>query len=57
MANIIAAYTRSKNKIILGCASTGPAASNYDDFETVHSLFHIPVTKDAEDFDRENELL
>ena len=31
----IMAWTRSQNKLALGCASTGLAAAIYDDFNTV----------------------
>jgi len=34
--------------IILGCASTGLAATNYDGFETAHSLFCCPVIDDED---------
>jgi hypothetical protein len=49
MAKIIAAYARSKNKIVMGCASTALAASIYENFYTAHSLFKIPVIKDDEE--------
>jgi hypothetical protein len=52
----VMAYCRSLGKIALGCASTGLAASNYDDFDTAHSLFGIPVIEDAEMFDQEEDL-
>lgn len=44
------AYVRSKDMIALGCASTGLAASIYEDFFTTHSLFGIPVVEE-EDYD------
>jgi hypothetical protein len=49
-AQLIAAYTRSKNKIVVGCASTAFAANNYKDFFTAHSLFEIPVIEDEENY-------
>jgi hypothetical protein len=57
-ANKIAAYTRSlpNRFIVLGCASTGLAASIYTNFHTAHSLFKIPVMTDTEDFDQEDDL-
>ena len=38
----IMAWTRSQNKLALGCASTGLAAAIYDDFNKAHSLFKFP---------------
>ena len=35
--------------IALGCASTGLAAKNYDEFDTAHGLFIYPVIEDMED--------
>ena len=51
----ILAYARSRGKICLGCASTGLAATIYDDFFTAHSLFHFPVVED-EDRDEDTTL-
>ena len=48
-AKKILSYTRSLNKIALGCASTGLAAKNYDEFDTAHGLFIYPVIEDMED--------
>ena len=50
----VLAWTRSQGKICLGCASTGLAATIYDDFYTAHSLFHFPV---IEDEDRDEDSL
>jgi len=52
----VMAHARSLGKIALGCASTGLAASNYDDFDTTHSLFAIPVIEDSEMFEQEEDL-
>lgn len=52
----IMAYVRSLGFIAKGCASTGLAASVYEDFSTAHSLFAIPVLEDEEDFDQEGDL-
>jgi hypothetical protein len=49
------AHIRSKGHIAKGCASTGLAASVYDDFVTAHSLFKIPVIDDEEEFDQESD--
>jgi hypothetical protein len=46
------AYVRSQGKIAVGCASTGLAATVYEDFNTAHALFGIPVIED-EDADKE----
>jgi hypothetical protein len=48
IAKKIMAYTRSTGKIALGCASTGLAATLYDDFYTAHALFCYPVIKEDE---------
>ena len=58
MAKIIAAYARSKNEIVMGCASTALAASIYkDNFYTAHALFKIPVVEDEEeDLNQEGDL-
>ena len=47
------AWARSKEKICLGCASTGLAATIYENFNTAHSLFKYPVLED-EDRDEAN---
>jgi hypothetical protein len=50
VAKKILAYTRSLNFVALGCASTGLAATIYDDFFTAHDLFCFPVVEEgAED--------
>jgi hypothetical protein len=46
LAKKILAYTRALNLIALGCASTGLAATNYDDFYTAHALLCYPVIDD-----------
>ena len=46
LAKKILAFTRSNQKIALGCASTGLAATNYVDFHTAHGLFCYPVIED-----------
>jgi transcriptional regulator with GAF, ATPase, and Fis domain len=42
-AKKVAALARSLSHIVLGCASTGLAATVYENFYTAHSLFKIPV--------------
>jgi len=54
LAKKILAASRSNGILCLGCASTGLAATNYDNFDTAHGLFKFPVT-DEEDDDDENE--
>ena len=50
----VMAWARSRNKLCLGCASTGLAATVYDNFNTAHSLFKFPVVEDQDrDEDRE----
>jgi ATP-dependent DNA helicase PIF1 len=50
LAKKILAFTRSKGLIALGCASTGLAATIYEDFYTAHDLFCYPVVESgAED--------
>jgi len=46
-------YTKTKSKIVLGAAATGLAAQVYGslNFETIHTLFAIPVIEDEEEFD------
>jgi hypothetical protein len=48
VAKIITAYAKSKGLLVQGCASTGLAASIYEDYTTAHNLFSIPVVKDEE---------
>jgi ATP-dependent exoDNAse (exonuclease V) alpha subunit len=55
-AKYIAAYCRSLGMICKGCASTGLAASVYDDFTTAHALFGIPVIEDSEEYDQETDV-
>ena len=45
LAKKIMAYCRSKGEIALGSATTGLAATNFEDFYTVHSLYQLPVLK------------
>jgi hypothetical protein len=45
IAKNIMAYTRSIGNIALGCASTGLAATFYDDFYTANALFCYPVVE------------
>jgi len=49
----ILAWSRSRDKLCLGCASTGLAATIYENFNTAHSLFKYPVVED-EDRDEAN---
>ena len=44
----ILAWARSKEKLCLGCASTGLAATIYENFNTAHSLFKYPVIEDED---------
>jgi len=44
----ILAASRSNEILCVGCASTGLAATNYDNFDTAHGLFKYPVTEDEE---------
>jgi ATP-dependent DNA helicase PIF1 len=37
------AKARSVGKLVLGCAATGVAAAQFDDFLTAHKLFELPV--------------
>lgn len=46
-AKKVAALARSLKHIVLGCASTGLAATVYENFYTAHSLFKIPVIPDT----------
>jgi hypothetical protein len=50
------AHVRARGYIAKGCASTGLAASVYEDFTTAHKLFAIPVIEDEESFDQERDL-
>jgi len=49
----VLAWARSRDKLCLGCASTGLAATIYENFNTAHSLFKYPVVED-EDRDEAN---
>jgi hypothetical protein len=53
LAKKIMAYTRSQGLIALGCASTGLAATIYDDFNTAHSLFCYPVVEEGDEDESE----
>jgi energy-coupling factor transporter ATP-binding protein EcfA2 len=57
-AKALTYYCRGNSGIVLGCASTGLAASVYQDmgFDTAHGLFSIPVIDDSESFDQELDL-
>ena len=46
LAKKVLAFTRSIGQIAVGCASTGLAATNYDDFYTAHGLLCYPVIED-----------
>jgi hypothetical protein len=43
------ALVRSEGHIVLGCASTALASTNYDDFYTAHSLVKYPVQENEDD--------
>ena len=49
LAKKILAASRSMGFLCLGCASTGLAATNYDNFDTAHGLFKFPVTDEGDD--------
>jgi hypothetical protein len=53
----ILAASRSKEVLCLGCASTGLAATNYDNFDTAHGLFKFPVTEEGEDEDEDGQYM
>lgn len=40
-----------------GCASTGLAASVYENFDTAHGLFKIPIVTDEEELDFESDFV
>ena len=46
LAKKVLAFTRSIGQIAVGCASTGLAATNYEDFYTAHGLLCYPVIED-----------
>ena len=48
LAKKIMAYTRSKSLVALGCASTGLAATIYDNFYTTHTLSCFPVDEEED---------
>lgn len=51
-------YVHTKRKIVLGAAATGLAAQVYGslDFETVHSLFSVPIIENDEEYDNIEEV-
>ena len=57
LAKKILAASRSKEVLCLGCASTGLAATNYDNFDTAHGLFKFPVTEEGEDEDEDGQYM
>jgi len=48
LAKEILAASRSMKYLCVGCARTGLAATNYDNFDTAHGLFKFPVTADGD---------
>jgi len=57
LAKKILAASRSNEILCLGCASTGLAATNYDNFDTAHGLFKFPVTDEEDDEDENDKCL
>ena len=57
LAKKILAASRSKDILCVGCASTGLAATNYENFDTAHGLFKFPVTEDEDDDDEDDQCL
>jgi len=57
LAKKILAASRSKDILCVGCASTGLAATNYENFDTAHGLFKYPVTEDGDDDDEVDQCL
>jgi hypothetical protein len=55
LAKKILAASRSTEILCLGCASTGLAATNYENFDTAHGLFKFPVTEDGDDNDEDEK--
>jgi len=55
LAKKILAAARSMETLCLGCASTGLAATNYDNFDTAHGLFKFPVTEDGDNDDDDGD--
>jgi hypothetical protein len=53
LAKKILAYARAKGEIAVGCASTGLAATIYDDFYTAHDLFCFPVVEEGDEDESE----
>jgi len=51
LCSTFAAYLRRQGHIVLNCAATGIAALNFYFGRTVHSLFQIPIEKDADILD------
>jgi len=56
LAKKILAASRSKGILCLGCASTGLAATNYDNFDTAHGLFKYPVIEEGEIDEEDGEI-
>jgi len=48
LAKKILAASRSMGILCVGCASTGLAATNYDNFDTAHGLFKYPVIEEGD---------
>jgi hypothetical protein len=55
LAKKILAASRSTEILCVGCASTGLAATNYENFDTAHGLFKFPVTEDGDDNDEDEK--
>jgi hypothetical protein len=53
--SILAASRSTEDILCLGCASTGLAATNYENFDTAHGLFKFPVTEDGDDNDEDEK--
>jgi len=48
LAKKILAAARSRKLLCVGCASTALAATNYENFDTAHSLFKFPVIEEED---------
>jgi len=55
LAKKILAASRSEDILCVGCASTGLAATNYENFDTAHGLFKYPVTEEEDNDDEQDQ--
>jgi len=57
LAKKILAVSRGMGILCVGCASTGLAATNYENFDTAHGLFKYPVIEEGDVDEEDGEFI